>query len=101
MLTTNPLETTGWLMIAFPAAVLIIVLVLKKVLQWLDDRGYIFYTGDPSTYGSLGSAFLELQKIVEPRSQYVLEVKDEEENHLDQDGEAGPDDPTRHLGKPE
>ena len=101
MLTTNPLETTGWLMIAFPAGVLIIVLVLKKVLQWLDDRGYIFYTGDPSTYGSLGPAFLELQKIVEPKSQYVLEAKDEEEHRIEQDGEAGPDDPTRHFGKPE
>ena len=78
-----------------------IVLVLKKVLQWLDDRGYIVYTGDPSTYGSLGPAFLELQKIVEPKSQYVLEVKDEEEHRIEQDGEAGPDDPTRHFGKPE
>ena len=101
MLTTNPLEITGWLMVAFPAGVLILVLVRKKLLQWLDDRGYIFYTGDPSTYVSLELAFLQLQKMVQPESQYVLEAKDEEEHHSEQDGEAGPDDPARHLGKPE
>lgn len=92
------LEFTGWFLIGFPAGMLILVLGLRRLLSWMDDRGYIFYTGNPSTYGSLANAFLELQSLVRPAAQHILEVKDAEELHREEDGEAGPDDPTRHLG---
>ena len=83
----------------FPAVMLILVLGLRRLILWLDDRGYIEYSGDPTPYGTLGSSFLELQTFTGPTQQYVLEAKDEEEQHLEEAGQAGPDHPTRHLGR--
>jgi hypothetical protein len=48
----------------------------------------------PST-SSLGNALHQLQAIAEPQMAYVIEEKLNEE--ADEDDEAGPDDPTRHL----
>jgi hypothetical protein len=81
--------------IAFFVGVVLFVFFLRRLLSWMDQRGWILYSGDPPTYGSLGNAFQELQSMAEPQIQYVLEVKQEEES--EEDGEAGPDDPTRHL----
>jgi hypothetical protein len=83
------LEVALWLLVGLPAGVLIFVLALKRVLLWLDERGYIFYTGNPTTYGSLGNAFLDLQSMVDPSAAYVLEAKDLEEQGVEEDGEAG------------
>lgn len=44
---------------------------------------------------SLGNALHQLQAIAEPRVAYVIEEKLDKE--ADEDDEAGPDDPTRHL----
>jgi hypothetical protein len=76
-------------------AVVLFVFFLRRLLSWMDQRGWILYSGDPPTYGSLGNAFQELQSLAEPRVQYVLEEKQHDES--EEDGEAGPDDPTRHL----
>ncbi len=76
-------------------AVVLFVFCLRRLLWWMDQRGWILYSGDPPTYGSLGNAFQELQAIAEPHIQYVLEEKRCDES--EEDGEAGPDDPTRHL----
>jgi hypothetical protein len=44
---------------------------------------------------SLGNALHQLQTIAEPQMAYVMEEKLDEE--VDEEDEAGPDDPTRHL----
>src|ERR1700685_2184018 len=44
---------------------------------------------------SLGNALQQLQAIAQPRVEYVLEEKLDEE--ADEDDAGGPDDPTRHL----
>lgn len=44
---------------------------------------------------SLGNALHQLQGIAEPRVAYVIEEKLDEK--VDEDDEAGPEDPTRHL----
>jgi hypothetical protein len=89
MLTKDVLEFFAALFIAFPAAMLILVLTLRRVILWLDERGYIFYTGNPSTYGSLGNSFLELQHLAQPEIQYLLEAKDDEDLHKEDAGVAG------------
>ena len=43
----------------------------------------------------LGNALHQLQTIVEPQMKYVIEEKLNED--IDEDGEGGPDDPTKHL----
>ncbi|QHS52488.1 hypothetical protein [Edaphobacter sp. 12200R-103] len=44
---------------------------------------------------ALGNALHQLQSIAQPQTRYVIEEKLKEE--IDEDGEGGPDDPTRHL----
>jgi hypothetical protein len=60
---------------------------------FLRRRG-ILPGGRPS-YRGLGNAFLHLQNLAEREKQYILEESEDEE--AEQDGEAGPDDPTAHL----
>ena len=78
-------------------AVVLFVFFLRKLLCWMDERGWIIYSGDPPTYGTLGRALLELQGIAQPQQQYVLEAKEKEEKKVEAEDEGGPDDPTRHL----
>jgi hypothetical protein len=77
--------------------IILLVFFLRRMFAWMDRRGWIMYTGDPPTYGSLGNAFLELQKLAQPQMEYILEQKEAEKQKLEEDGEAGPDDPTRKL----
>ena len=77
--------------------IVLLVFFLRRVFAWMDRRGWIMYTGDPPTYGSLGNALLELQKLAQPQMEYILEQKEADEQKLEEDGEAGPDDPTRDL----
>jgi len=56
-------------------AVLLFLAGLRRLFEWMDDRGWITYTGGGPTYGTIGNAALELQKIFEPGKQHVLEQK--------------------------
>ncbi|MCP5113642.1 MAG: hypothetical protein GY953_22645 [bacterium] len=71
----------------FVAGVLI-VFFLKRLLGWLDRHGYITYTGHVPTYRSLGNAAINLQSLAEPGKQYVIEMKQEQEEDREEDGEA-------------
>jgi hypothetical protein len=48
-----------------------------------------------SSRAALANALHQLQRIAEPQTRYVIEERLKEE--VDEDGEGGPDDPTRHL----
>jgi len=76
---------------------LLVVFFVKRLLAWLGEHDYIIYNGQVPAYGSLGNAFMELQAIAEPQRAYVLEMKEEQEQKREEDGEAGPHDPTAHL----
>ncbi len=75
----------------FIAVVLLLVFFLKRIFAWMDRRGWITYTGDTPTYGSLGNAFLNVQAIMQPEVEHVLEAKQEEEEKKEQDDSGGPD----------
>jgi hypothetical protein len=81
---------------SFFAMILALLTVYLGVILFaffLRRRG-ILPGGRPS-YRGLGNAFLRLQNLAEREKQYVLEETEEEE--VEQDGEAGPDDPTAYL----
>ena len=59
----------------------------------LGKSNWGFY---PST-AALGNALQELQTMAQPQVQYVLEEKTDDT--VEDDDEAGPDDPTAHLRK--
>ena len=69
--------------------ILLFVFFLKRLLGWLDRHGYITYTGHVPTYGTLGNAFLELQSIMEPEKQHVIEMRVEQEEMRKEEDEAG------------
>ncbi|MGD1070055.1 MAG: hypothetical protein ABSB15_07930 [Bryobacteraceae bacterium] len=73
--------------------VILLVFFLRRLLCWMDRRGWILYSGDPPTYGSLGNAFQQIQSLGEPRIQYCLDEKQAERCK----DEGGPDDPVGHL----
>jgi len=92
----SALAAFGLLMTAaltlFVACVLLVFL-LKRLLGWMDARGWITYTSDVPTYGTLANAFLDLQSLSQPQMHYVLEAKQDQEVKKEEDDEAGPDDP--------
>jgi hypothetical protein len=75
--------------LAVPVVILLFVFFLKRLLAWMDDRGWITYTGHVPTYGTLGNAFLELQSIAEPEKTCLIEQKREEK--VEHDDAGGPD----------
>ncbi len=60
-----------------------------KFLLWMEDRGWIYYLKKKASPGTAGSAWLELQSMIEPATKHVLKV--EREEHKEEDGEGGPD----------
>jgi hypothetical protein len=92
----SPFELVERLMfIGFVVYVALIlgIFFLKRGLAWLDDRFLITYTGHVPTYGTLGNAFLELQSLAQPEKQYVIEMKEDEQQKKEQDDIAGSDHP--------
>ncbi len=79
------------LLVAGVFALVMLRRAIKKLVLWLDRRGWINYSGDPRlpSYGTAGNAFLALQAIMEPQKKYVLEIKQEEK--AEQEDEGGPD----------
>ena len=77
------------------AAAVVGLWLLHRLALWAERRGWIYYIHKQPSLDTLGSAFLELQQMVEPGKKHVIEAK--REQRQEQNGEAGPDDPTRHL----
>ncbi len=75
--------------LAVPVVVILFVFFLKRLLAWMDDRGWITYTGNVPTYGTLGNAFLNLQSITEPAKTCLIEQKREEK--VEHEDAGGPD----------
>jgi hypothetical protein len=51
----------------------------------LEERGWIYYWHKKPS-GSAAGAFVAMQKAIEPRVQYVLQVEEEKQSHAE--GEA-------------
>lgn len=65
------------------------VFFLKRILAWMDRRGWISYHADVPTYGSLGNAFMEIQALAQPEKTYVLELKEAQKQEKRDDDDAG------------
>jgi hypothetical protein len=53
----------------------------------MEDRGWIYYRKKRGSSGTLGSAFLEVQSILEPGKRYVLEEKRKEDVDDEESGD--------------
>ncbi|CAN5814844.1 hypothetical protein BH18ACI5_BH18ACI5_11170 [soil metagenome] len=64
---------------------------LHRLALWMEGRGWIYYWNKRGSSGSLGSAFLEVQALLEPANRHVLEIRRDEQTEDDDAG--GPPDP--------
>jgi hypothetical protein len=59
------------------------VYALHRLGLWMEDRGWIYYRKKHGSSGTLGSALLEIEALLEPTRRHVVEVqrRDESEQH--------------------
>jgi hypothetical protein len=67
---------------------------LHRLGLWMESRGWIYYRKKRGSSGGLGTAFLEVQSLLEPSARHVLEVKRNEDAADEDSGDPpkpGPD----------
>lgn len=74
-------------------AVLAGLYALHRLALWMEARGWIYYVKRKPSGTAIGSAVLEVQKIVQPEKRHVLEAIRQEKSA--QDDASGSDDPER------
>jgi hypothetical protein len=54
---------------------------LHRIALWAEARGFIYYRKERGSSGTLGTAMLEIQSMLEPSKRHVIEerVKDDSE----------------------
>jgi hypothetical protein len=52
---------------------------LHRTAVRMEDRGWIYYRKSRGSTGALGSAFLEVQSMLEPGTRHVIEARRREE----------------------
>lgn len=64
---------------------------LHRLALFMEQRGWIYYRHKRGSSGALGTAFLEVQALLEPANRHVLEIRRDEASEGDET--AGPPDP--------
>lgn len=59
--------------IALAALALVALYALHRLALWAESRGWIYYRKKRGSSGTLSSAALEIQTLVEPAKRHVLE----------------------------
>ncbi len=78
------------------AAVILVGLYgLHRLAVWAEERGYIYYLRGHGSSGSAGSAFLEVQALLEPGVRHVV---NERRREIVEEKESG--DPPSPGGRP-
>ncbi len=60
---------------------------LHRLAVWAEQRGWIYYRKKHGSSGTLSSAVLEVQSLLEPSKQYVLEEKTREQVEEEDSGD--------------
>jgi len=81
---------------AWVIAIAVALYMLHRLGLWMEERGWIYYRKKHGSSGSLSSAFLEVQALLEPSQRHVLEIKREDDSEQDESGDPpSPDAPPR------
>jgi hypothetical protein len=75
----------GWVALVTGAGVGLVV--LDRFLLWAEARGWIYYRRKKASPGTLGSAFLEIQGMLQPGTQHVVEELRKEDVEADEVGD--------------
>lgn len=60
-------------------AFVIVMYGLHRLATWMEDRRWIYYRKRRGSSGTLTSAALEIQALLEPQKRHVLEVTQRDE----------------------
>lgn len=60
--------------VLWAAALASVLFALHRLALWMERRGWLYYTHSRPSSSTLGSAFLEVQSLVEPGKRIVLEA---------------------------
>jgi hypothetical protein len=52
-----------------------ILYVIHRLALWAEERGWIYYSHKRASGGTIGTALLELQTILEPTKRHVVEER--------------------------
>ena len=66
---------------------------LHRLGLWMEDQGYIYYW-HKKPKGSAAGSFVALQKMIEPRAEYVIQVT-RADHKLGEEKASGQGDPDR------
>jgi hypothetical protein len=75
-----------WLLMA--VCVGVVLVLLDRLLLWLEARGWIYYRKKKASPGSLGSAMLEIQSMLQPSGEHVVEERRAVKSEEDEAGES-------------
>lgn len=70
-------------------AVVVGAFVLDRLLLWAEDRDWIYYRKRKPNITSLSTALFQMQAIVQPEKQHIVEQKLEIKEDEDEDGDKG------------
>jgi hypothetical protein len=72
-------------------AIAVVLVLADRLLLWCEARGWIYYRRRKASLGTAAAAFLEVQAMLEPGKEHVVE--EAKRVHEERDDEGGPPDP--------
>jgi hypothetical protein len=78
--------TVKWVVIA---GALLALYPLHRLALWMELRGWLYYVHKKPRLDSLGTAFLELQRMAQPEKQYLIEARQKQPTA--QEDQGGPE----------
>ena len=78
-------------MSAWAVALLVLsgLVALDRLLLWAELRGWIIYRRTPRVRHGAGNAILEIDALLQPGKQHVLQLRQQEEIRREQDDAGG------------
>ncbi len=78
-------------LIIIAMAIILGGVLLHLLALWMERRGWIYYKHNAPSGTRLGTAFLEIQSILEPNKKHIIEIKKADKKQNEEAGDE-PDD---------
>ena len=69
------------------AGVVFAIWLVHRSALWLEARGWLYYRHRRPSSSTLGTAFLEVQQLVDPGKRFVLEATREDRSEREESGD--------------
>ena len=77
--------------IAIIFAIVVALFLVDRIALWMESRGWIYWRHSKASPGALGNALLQVQSLLEPDRQALLEVRQDE--HAEERESGDPPEP--------